>query len=174
MNQPKVEDRTGSGSLSGYGKEWLLLILFLGFQLTFTLFVTVPGHISVDEGTYHMMVKNLAESGTLGIWNGYEEFASIELQAAGYLRAHNGRLVAQYPYLTAVLATPLYWICGYRGLFFINSLAFFLTVLVCYALAHSLYGDRNLALNSCVILVLATYLWEYSQAAFPHALTVLG
>ena len=172
MNKPNVGDRAGSGSLSGYRKEWLLLILFIGLQLTFTLFVTVPGHISVDEGTYHMMVKNFAGSGTLGIWNGYEEFPSIELQAAGYLRTHNSRLVAQYPYLTAVLATPFYWIWGYRGLFFINSVAFFLTVLVCYALAHSLYRDRNLALSSCFILVLATYLWEYSQAAFPHALTV--
>ncbi len=172
MKKPNVGDPAGSGSLSGYRKEWLLLCLFIGLQLTFTLFVTVPGHISVDEGTYHMMVKNFARSGTLGIWNGYEEFPSIELQAAGHLRSHDSRLVAQYPYLTAVLATPFYWIWGYRGLFFINSVAFFLTVLVCYALAHTLSADRNLALNSCLILVLATYLWEYSQAAFPHALAV--
>ncbi len=172
MNRPRVEHRIGSAFLPGDRKECLLLILFIGFQFTFTLFITVPGHISIDEGTYHMMVKNFARSGTLEIWNGYEEFPSIELQAAGFLRSHDSRLVAQYPYLTAVLATPFYWIWGYRGLFFINSLAFFLTVLVSYALAHSLYRDRNVALNSCLILVLATYLWEYSQAAFPHALAV--
>ncbi len=122
---------------------------------------------------YHMMVKNFARSGTLEIWNGYQEFPSIELQAAGNLRAYNSRLVAQYPYLYAVLATPFYWVSGYRGLFFVNSIVFLLTVLVCYALATSLFEDRSLALNSCLVLVLATYLWEYSQAAWTHAVTVL-
>ena len=120
-----------------------------------------------------MMVKNFARSGTLEIWNGYQEFPSIELQAAGNLRAYNSRLVAQYPYLYAVLATPFYWVSGYRGLFFVNSIVFLLTVLVCYALATSLFEDRSLALNSCLVLVLATYLWEYSQAAWTHAVTVL-
>ena len=173
MNLPSLADPAGAGSFSRYRREWVLLLLLISVQLTFTLFVTVPGHVSVDEATYHMMVKNFAQSGTLEIWNGYQEFSSIELQAASNLRSHNGRLVAQYPYLYAVLATPFYWIFGYLGLFLVNSLVFLLTVLVCYALTRSLFGDRSLALNACSILVLATYLWEYSQAAWPHSVTVL-
>ena len=173
MNTPHLADPAGAGSFSRYRREWVLLVLLISVQFTFTLFVTVPGYISVDEGTYHMMVKNFSRSGTLEIWNGYEEFPSIELQAASHLRTHNGRLVSQYPYLYAVLATPFYWIFGYRGLFFVNSIVFLVAVLVSYTLARSLFEDRKLALNSCFILVLATYLWEYSQAAWPHAVTVL-
>ena len=173
MNTPHLADPAGAGSFSRYRREWVLLVLLISVQFTFTLFVTVPGYISVDEGTYHMMVKNFSRSGTLEIWNGYEEFPSIELQAASHLRTHNGRLVSQYPYLYAVLATPFYWISGYRGLFFVNSIVFLVAVLVSYTLARSLFEDRKLALNSCFILVLATYLWEYSQAAWPHAVTVL-
>ena len=173
MNTPHLADPAGAGSFSRYRREWVALVLLISVQFTFTLFVTVPGYISVDEGTYHMMVKNFAGSGTLEIWNGYDELSSIELQAAGHLRTHNGRLISQYPYLYAVLATPFYWIFGYRGLFFVNSIAFFVAVLVSYALARSLFEDRKLALNSCFILVLATYLWDYSQAAWPHAVTVL-
>ena len=158
MNTPHLADPAGAGSFSRYRREWVALVLLISVQFTFTLFVTVPGYISVDEGTYHMMVKNFAGSGTLEIWNGYDELSSIELQAAGHLRTHNGRLISQYPYLYAVLATPFYWIFGYRGLFFVNSIAFFVAVLVSYALARSLFEDRKLALNSCFILVLATYL----------------
>ena len=148
---------TGPPERQSYRKEWLWLVLLLLFQTAFTFFVTVPGHVSVDEGTYHMMVKNFSRTGTLGIWNGYDEFPSIELQAAGNLRSHDGRLVSQYPYLYPVLATPFYWLAGYRGLFFLNSLAFLGTILVCYALARSLFDDRQLALNACLILSLATY-----------------
>ena len=173
MNLRDLADPAAAGSFSRYRRECGLLLLLILVQLIFTLFVTVPGHVSVDEGTYHMMVQNFAESGTLEIWNGYDEFPSIELQAAGNLRAHKGSLVSQYPYLSGVLATPFYWISGYPGLFFLNSLAFLLTILVCYALARSLFEDRKLALNSCSVLVLATYLWEYSQAAWPHAVAVL-
>jgi hypothetical protein len=42
-------------------------------------------------------------------------------------------------------------------------------VALCYAIALKLFHDRNLALNASLILVLATFSWEYSQAAWPHA-----
>ncbi|MCK4620446.1 MAG: phospholipid carrier-dependent glycosyltransferase, partial [Desulfobacterales bacterium] len=80
-----------------------------------------------------------------------------------------GRLVSQYPYLFPVLSTPFYRIWGYRGLFFINVIAFAGIVFFCYAIARKLFQDRNLALNSCFILIFATFSWEYSQAAWPHA-----
>ena len=99
MNTPHLADPAGAGAFSRYRRECVLLVLLISVQFTFTLFVTVPGFISVDEGTYHMMVKNFSRSGTLEIWNGYEEFPSIELQAASHVRTHNGRLVSQYPYL---------------------------------------------------------------------------
>ncbi|MBW2167194.1 MAG: phospholipid carrier-dependent glycosyltransferase, partial [Deltaproteobacteria bacterium] len=135
-----------------------------------SVFTIVPGHLSIDEGTYHMMTKSFSESGGLEIWNGYREYPSPELETR-LIFARNERLVSQYPYLFPVLSTPFYRIWGYRGLFFINVIAFAGIVFFCYAIARKLFQDRNLALNSCFIFIFATFSWEYSQAAWPHATT---
>ena len=39
----------------------------------------VPGHLSVDECTYHLMAKGLADHGELRFRNGYEDYPSLEL-----------------------------------------------------------------------------------------------
>ncbi len=75
----------------------------------------------------------------------------------------------QYPYLFPVLTLPFYRLAGFYGLFLFNALAFVGLVALVFAIAFKLFRDRNLALNSCLILILATYAWEYSQAAWPHA-----
>ena len=56
----------------------------------------MPGYLTYDSGTYHIMVKTLAETGGFLIDNGYEAAPSEEL-IVGQLRAPDGRLVAQYP-----------------------------------------------------------------------------
>jgi len=60
------------------------------------LVMTVPGHLSVDEGIYHFMSQSPARSGSLAIWNGYDEFPSPEL-ALLVGRPHDGLLMPQYP-----------------------------------------------------------------------------
>ena len=147
------------------------LLLLIGVaHILISVFTIIPGYISIDEVTYHRMTKSFSESGGLEIWNGYRECPSPELETRNIF-ARNGRLVSSCPYLFPILSTPFYRIWGYRGLFFINVIAFAGIVFFCYAIAKKLFQDRNLALNSCFILIFATFSWEYSQAAWPHATT---
>jgi hypothetical protein len=150
----------------------LALALLTAGHLLLSVLTPVPGYLSVDEATYHMMVKNLAERGDLELWNGYRELPSPEL-ASAMVSAHQGRLVSQYPYLHPALGVPFYKLWGYRGLFALNALAFALAVGVTFLIARRLLGDLDQALDACLILVLATFAWEYSQAAWTHATALL-
>lgn len=150
----------------------LLLILVGLVHLFVSLYAVIPGYLSVDEPTFHMMVKNLSESRGLEIWNGYREYPSPELASASIV-AHNGRLVGIPPYLHPLLGVPFYRIWGFRGLFLMNSMAFVGVLILCFALAKKLFDDLSLALSACLILVLATFAWEYSQAAWTHMTALL-
>ena len=86
------------------------------------IFFNGGGHLSVDEGVYHMMAQSFSTTGGLSVWNGYQEFASPEL-VLPVLRVHEGLLFPAYPYLFPVLAAPFYWLAGYQGLFIFNALA---------------------------------------------------
>ncbi|MFQ5350351.1 MAG: hypothetical protein ACE5EG_07910, partial [Thermoanaerobaculia bacterium] len=141
-------------------------------HLALSMLTPVPGYLSVDEATFHMMVKNFAERGDLEIWNGYREFPSPELASAS-ISIHSGRLVGQPPYLHPALGAPFYLLWGYRGMFALNALAFALAVGVTFLIARRLLGDLDQALDACLILVLATFAWEYSQAAWTHATALL-
>lgn len=150
----------------------ILLGLLLAAHILISLFAIVPGYLSIDESLYHMMSKSFSETGGLEIWTGYSEFPSWEL-AHEYIRVHAGRPVSQYPYLFPVITLPFYRLAGFYGLFLFNALAFVGLVALVFATAFKLFRDKNLALNSCFILILATYAWEYSQAAWPHATSTL-
>ncbi len=149
---------------------FLGLLCIAHFLLTF--FYAAPGPLSVDEAIYHWMTRSFSERGSLDIWNGYEEFASPELHHK-YIRVREGRLIPQYPSLFSVLALPFYRVFGFFGLFVMNALAFLGVVVICFFTARKLFGDAELALDSCLILILATFAWEYSQAAWPHMFALL-
>jgi hypothetical protein len=153
--------------------KYIILAIFLGLHLLYSLFLVIPGCLIIDDVTYLQMTKNFSDSYSLGIWNGYDEFPSRELVGSGQLRVHNGRLVAQYPYLYPVLSWPFYRLAGIQGLFLLNSLAFLLIVLIVFLMARRLFADENLALNACLIFIFADFAWEYSQAVWPHALSTL-
>jgi len=140
----------------------------LGVHLVLSLAFLSPGYLSVDEGTYHVMVKSLADHGSLAFSNGYEEFPSLELMT-GSVRVHEGRLFPVTPILYAIVSLPFYRAAGYAGLFLVNNLAFLGILALTAALAYRLFRDRALAMLSVAILGLCTYAWEYSQAAWPHA-----
>ncbi len=150
--------------------------ILLGFICFLTIVASFlfanQGAFVNDEETYLLMARNFAESGGLAIWNGYQEYPSAEL-VFQHTVAHEGRLVPHYPYLFPVLSFPLYQLFGNQGLLVLNAIAYAATVGVCFCLARILFRDAALALNACLILVFATFSWEYSQAIWPHAVSML-
>lgn len=150
---------------------WVVLLALAAAHLAVSWWGVVPGHLSIDEGTYHLMVANLAEGRAFWIWNGYEETPSPELVAATLLPL-DGRLVAVPPELFTLLALPFYLLLGYRGLFLANALAFLATAALVGWLATRL-GGRDTMLPAVLLFALATFAWDYSQAAWPHAVSAL-
>ena len=149
-----------------------IVFLFIIFHILFSLFLNPSGHFSGDEAVYHLMARSFSTTGTLDVWNGSREFPSPEL-ALWNLRVNESHLVPPYPYLYPVLAFPFYKLAGFRGLFFLNAIAFLGVIWFCYLLARKLFQDRDMAQKACSIFILATYAWEYSQGAWPHALAIL-
>jgi hypothetical protein len=148
------------------------LILLLAVHAVFAIAVVQPGHFSTDEVIYHQMVRSLE----LGTWpeirTGFEEFPSAELRHH-FHKLRDGALIPQYPYLHSVLAWPFYKVAGYRGLFALNALALVGVAAVCFAAARRMYGSVKLAADAVIILLLATFMWQYGHAAWPHALSAL-
>ena len=157
------------------GKDRIKVVLLLTLLLAhaiFSIFFAAPGHYSIDEGMYHFMARDLVANGSLMLWNGYEEFPVRTLLPGFALVQPDGTLASQYPHISTFLAAPFYWMLGFRGLFALNALAFAGTVGLCFLIARRLFRDVALALNACLILSLATFAWQYSQAAWPHALSM--
>jgi 4-amino-4-deoxy-L-arabinose transferase-like glycosyltransferase len=149
-----------------------LLLALLAAHTIFSIFFAAPGHYSVDEAMYHLMARDLVANGSLMLWNGYEEFPSSTL-LFGFMQVQpEGTLASQYPHLSTFLVAPFYWALGFRGLFALNALAFAGAAGLCFLIARRLFRDVALALNACLILSLATFAWQYSQAAWPHALSM--
>ncbi|UCH73182.1 MAG: hypothetical protein JSU82_12565 [Rhodospirillales bacterium] len=152
------------------------LLLLLAAQLGYAAFLNPHGHFTVDEGVYHMMARALAEEGSLAVWNGYAETPSKELVYT-FLRVDrrdpaNPRLVPQYPPTYAFIAAPFYLAAGLSGLFYLNLLAFLAAVWLTMAIAQRLFSDRGLTLNAALILIVATFTWEYVHAIWPHVLAM--
>ncbi len=153
-------------------RHLLVFAIFTVMHLVLSVLTLVPGYFVTDEVIYHLMTRDFVQSGGFVIDNGYEDFPSPELIPVRTV-VHNGRLAPQYPYLFPVLNAPFYQLWGYRGLFLLNILAFPAIVALCYAIAVKLFDDRRLASTACLIFILATYSWEYSQGAWPHTTAIL-
>lgn len=163
---------TGMSTIS-LRKLKISILLALGLtHVVISLFFIVPGYLSIDEIVYHLAAKNFAQTGGFEVWNGYDASPSPEMHHS-FFPPHQGRLVVMYPYLFPVLATPMYRIAGFYGLFLMNAAAFVGALLLCYGIAVRLLRDENLALNASLILAVCTFAWEYSQAAWPHMTSVL-
>lgn len=156
---------------SGQKKAFLLGLICL-LALAGPLLAGPQADMTNDEGIYQLMAQSFAESGSLIVWNGYEELPSAEL-VLPFTQVYQGHLVPQYPYLTAILNYPLYRLAGFTGLLLLNAIAYVATIGICFLTARALFRDTALALNACLILAFATYSLEYSQAAWPHALSML-
>lgn len=168
QSENRINNSEGVCPVSARVKKKIALLLFLGIvHVALTALYIVPGYLLIDEIIYHWSVRDLAATGSFEIWNGYEEHPSPEL-IHPFLSTYRGKLYTQYPEIFPILAVPFYKAVGFYGLFILNSLAFLITNAFCFGTAKRLFGDTDLALNSCLILALATFAWEYSQAAWPH------
>ncbi len=148
------------------------LVLLLALHVVFAVVVVQPGHFSIDEVLYHQMVKALDDGTWPEIRTGYEDVPSAELRH-DFHKIRNGVLVPQYPYLYPVLAWPFYALVGYRGLFALNALALVGVAAVCFATARRMFGSAKLAADAVILLLLATFMWQYGHAAWPHATSTL-
>jgi hypothetical protein len=171
VHQRSTRQMLADLSFSTKSKMAFLVVLAVA-HVGITFWYAAPGPLLVDEAIYHWMAKSFSDSGKLDVWNGYEEIPSPELRHR-YIRARGDKLFPQYPSLFAVLAFPFYRVFGFFGLFVMNALAFAGVVMLSFLVARKLFHDLDLALNSCLILILATFAWEYSQAAWPHAFGLL-
>lgn len=148
------------------------LILLLAVHVVFAAGVLQPGHFSIDEVIYHQMVRALDLGTWPEVWTGFEEVPSAELRHDLH-KIRDGALIPQYPYLYPVLAWPFYKLAGYRGLFALNALALVGVAAVCFAIARRMYGSAKLAADAVILLLLATFMWQYGHAAWPHATSAL-
>ncbi len=162
----------GLAGLRAHSGKLLVLLAFFALHLLVSSIWVAPGHATIDEGVYDFMLRDFVTRGSLAIWNGYEEFPSPELLLATMV-VHDGTLLSQYPHVFTILATPFYWLFGYRGVFLLNALSFVGAVVVCFLLAQRLFRDSSLSLNSCLVLIFATFAWEYAQTGYPHAVSML-
>ena len=141
-------------------------------HLLLSVFAVVPGYLSIDEATYHLMTRDQSRTGGFEVWNGYRERPSPELISAS-IAAHDGALAGRPPPFHPALAVPFYRLAGYRGLFALNAVAFVAAAAILVLLARRLFGDLDLALDALLVLALGTFAWEYSQAAWTHATALL-
>ncbi len=153
------------------GLKELGFALFALATIAWALWVNPDGYLGNDEAIYHLMTSSLIHEGKLFVWNGFEEFPSLELRLP-QTRIYNGHLYPQYPVFFAVLASPFVAVLGFKGFYLLNAIALLATVVLCHRLAKALFGDADLAANACLIFLFATYAWEYGQAARPHAVSV--
>lgn len=148
----------------------VIAILLLAIAMVSAL--TGAGYFSIDEVTYHLMVKNLSDGHFYEILNGYHEFQSPAFNSA-LLVEREDFLVAQYPAFYAFIAFPFYWLFGLGGLFILNALCFVGVLTVTYAIAEHFSKDKTVALLSCFLLGAASFLADYAIAAWPHAVSCL-
>jgi hypothetical protein len=151
--------------------RWLAVLAVMAALVAAGWRLSIPGCLSVDEVTYLLSARSLAQGGGIEVWNGYEEFPSPEL-APGWLKVVDGRLVSQYPDFFLFLALPAYRGLGLRGLFLVNVLAFAGVLALTWNLARRLYGARA-ALLALGLLGLSTFAFEYAVAAWPHMTSAL-
>lgn len=148
-------------------RHWHIFLSLALAQIIIALYVNVPGHLTWDSGTYHLMVRTLFETGGFFIQNGYEAINS-PLLAVGQTVPHGGHLVSQYPEYYTFLALPFFAVFGYQGLMVLNTVAFLATCALIWRSAPWFSCHRDAPAAAVIIYGLATFAWEFSQSSYPH------
>lgn len=148
-------------------------LLGVAVHLALTAWLIVPGHLSIDEGTYHAMVAALDRGEGVTLDNGYEQLASPELVFVS-ATPYEEHLAPLPPPLYPVVALPFYRMAGWVGSFWLNALAFLGVAALTGWIASVLFPKERIAVLSVGVLCLAGFTWNYSQAAWPHMLATLA
>ncbi len=147
-----------------------LLLGVLSFAiLAFSLMVS-DGYFSVDEFVYFLSAETFARDLSWVIVNGPERFVSDDLVFFNLVSGPNG-VVSQYPVGSTLLASPLVYLFGIRGMILLNAVSAIGTILLTRSLARSFFRDNTIALASVLILVFCTFFIEFAFGIWPHALS---
>jgi hypothetical protein len=149
----------------------ILLVLLLALVLALTFWWVAPGPLTIDDVTYHRMMRGLVAGHGFFVDNGYAELQSVELTSLFIHPTATGKLAAQYPYGGTIAAAPLYVAFGIRGMFLINALGYVTAIGLSYRIAMQVVRDRVVAVVGAALLA-ATYFTEYAFAIWPHAASV--
>lgn len=145
-----------------------LCCLALGCALILlTAAFAIPGHLTWDSGTYHLMVRSFHETGGFHIQNAFGALSS-PLLAVGQTMVKNGQIVSQYPEYFTLLSQPFYALFGYRGLMVLNTLAFTGICALVWRMAPWFSTERRAPLAAVSVYALATFAFPYTQYSYPH------
>lgn len=164
-----IESRT---AISRLGWERVGLLGLLALQILLALTLPIAGRLLIDEVVYAEMTRGLTSGQGFTFDNGYSEIASPELLTTHMRVTADGELTGQYPYGLSLLVAPLFALLGIRGIMLANAVALVPVVALTWWLARRLLKDRWIATCSTVVLLAATYLWEYSIAIWPHMIAL--
>lgn len=128
---------------------------------------TPIAHQCIDELIYQLMARYMAEAGSLSIPNGYDELPVNPLVIL-FTQPTQGKLYPQYPSFYGVIAAPLYFLAGMRGLFLLNIASFIGVLWLIRTIAQRCFDDPAISRASVLVALLGTFLWNYSQSIWPH------
>lgn len=148
----------------------VLLLILAALVMAVVPLVSI-GFFTIDEVIYAIGARTLAETGHLGIDNGFGTFHDQALKL-WFLRAGPDGLVPQYPVGSALAGAPLYAAFGLRGLIALNAAAIAATLFVTRALARRLYADEATALIAPLLLLFGSFAPEYAYGIWPHGVSV--
>ncbi|WP_339106769.1 hypothetical protein [Roseovarius rhodophyticola] len=155
-----LQNRTGFFILVALTCLWVVL----GFSAS-------DGLYNTDETLYRLGAETFRSTGTFVVQNGYESFRSEDLRHLLLVNGPSG-LVPQYPVGSALAATPLIDVFGYKSLLALNVLAGIGALFSTYFLALRLFGSDDVANLTVVVLALCTFWSEYVVGLWPHSVSL--
>jgi hypothetical protein len=146
---------------------YTLGLALLIFHVIISAFVTQPGYLSADAGTYHLMLDSRARGDEFNIQTGYSEYPHPSLRI-GQLFPKDSTLVSQYPEFYTFAALPFYPFLGFRSFFFLNATAFVFACFLTGKLALLLFSSKHLEQAAMLLYAMGTFAWSWSQTSYPH------
>lgn len=144
---------------------WALSAIFL-----IGVFLVSPGFFTIDEAIYYIGARAIAEHGTLGIDNGFEQFRSENLKLRFLVEGPQG-LTPQYPAGSALLGGLLLPLLGPRAFILLNALAAIATLFTVRKICLSHFGSETVARLAAGLLVAGSFWVEYALGQWPHVLS---
>ncbi|KAA9010395.1 ArnT family glycosyltransferase [Histidinibacterium aquaticum] len=156
-----------------FGRRGAALILGMSAALVALAAFVSPGFFNIDELVYFLSAQTLRDTGGFAVQNGYEQFGSDDLRLWFLVEGTSG-LMPQYPVGTALAGAPLIGLFGPKGLIALNLAAGVGTLVAAHALARRLFGSRDVADLSVLLLAACTFWAEYVVGHWPHSVSLFS